>query len=193
MLDETVQCLHLAKTLRSWKISYNLVAYLVQNNGGCCQEVLHWIGLANSVMDSFSTTIWHCKYLCRRTKIWIFKSHVLPISLYGFETKSFSTRDFESQIDTLGNECLWKIVGCCWNVTVSSHRLLHESDLTFITCTVHQRQLQLYGHVAVQSDDQDPDPHHQTVLCKKILSGGSQKSLHGVHGFSKSADSSRRY
>ncbi|KAG0722471.1 Golgi resident protein GCP60 [Chionoecetes opilio] len=34
-------------------------------------------------MDSLSTNIWRCRYLCRRTKIWIFKSLVIPVLLYG--------------------------------------------------------------------------------------------------------------
>ena len=54
-------------------------------NGGSCQKVLWWIGLAPGVMDSLSTSIWRCQYLCR-TKIRILKSLVIPILLYGCET-----------------------------------------------------------------------------------------------------------
>ena len=39
------------------------------NDIGSSQEVVRQIGLAPGVMDSFNTSIWRCRCLCRRMKI----------------------------------------------------------------------------------------------------------------------------
>ncbi|KAG0714358.1 Transcription elongation factor SPT4-B [Chionoecetes opilio] len=49
-------------------------------------------------MDSLSGSIWRCRYLCRRTKIWIFKSLVIPVLLYGCETWTLNS-DFKRRIN----------------------------------------------------------------------------------------------
>ena len=96
-------------------------------------------------MDSLSTSIWHCGYLCRQTKIQIFKLLVIPVLLYGCETKTLNT-DLKRQIDVFGNKCLHRIMGYCWNNFVSNQQLLRETESRPITSIVHQRQL--CGHVA---------------------------------------------
>ena len=53
---------------------FTYLASVVYTNGVSRQEVLQRIGLTHDVMDSLSTSIWHSQYLCRRIKIWIFKS-----------------------------------------------------------------------------------------------------------------------
>ena len=92
---------------------------VVHNNGGSRQEVLRWIGLAHGVMDSLSTSIWRCRYLCRRTKIQRFKSLMIPVLLYGCETCTLNT-DLKRQIDVFGNKCLCSIMGYLWNEFVSN-------------------------------------------------------------------------
>ena len=59
---------------------------VVPNDGGSSQDVLRLNGLPHGVIDSLNTNIWRCPYLCRRTKIRIFKSLVIPVLLYGCET-----------------------------------------------------------------------------------------------------------
>ena len=98
-------------------------------------------------MDSLNTSIWRCRYLCRRTKIRIFRSLVLPVLLYGCETWTLNG-DLERRINALGTTCLRRIMGYRWYDLVSNERLLRETDSRPITCTVRQRQLRLYGHAA---------------------------------------------
>ncbi len=98
--------------------SFTYLGNVVKNSDGSRHEVLRRIGLAHGVMDSLNMSIWRSRYLCRRTKIRIFKSLVFPVVLYGWET------------------------------FVSNRRLLRETDSSRITCIVRERQLRLYGHVA---------------------------------------------
>ena len=85
LLDETVQSIHACGEDIDILDSFIYLVNVVHNNGGSCQEVLQLIGLAHGVMNSLSTNIWHRQYLCRWTKIQIFKSLVIPVLLYGCE------------------------------------------------------------------------------------------------------------
>ena len=81
LLDETVQSIHACGEDIDILQIFTYLGSVVHNNGGSRQEVLRWIGLAHGVMDSVSTSIWRCRYLCRRTKIQISKSLVIPVLL----------------------------------------------------------------------------------------------------------------
>ncbi|KAG0720514.1 putative uncharacterized transposon-derived protein F52C9.6 [Chionoecetes opilio] len=86
LLDEAVQSVHACGEDIEILESFTYLGSAVHNDGGSRQEVLQRIGIAHGVMDSLSGSIWRCRYLCRRTKIRIFKSLVIPVLLYGCET-----------------------------------------------------------------------------------------------------------
>ncbi len=61
--------------------------------------------------------------------------------MYGCETWTLNS-DLKRRIDAFDNKCLR------WYDFVSNRRLLRETDSRPITCTVPERQLWLYGHMA---------------------------------------------
>lgn len=67
-LDDTVQSVHACGEDVKVTKSFTHLSRVVHNDGGSYQEVT-WIGLAHSVIDSLNTSIWHCRYLCRWTKV----------------------------------------------------------------------------------------------------------------------------
>ncbi|KAG0710786.1 putative epidermal cell surface receptor [Chionoecetes opilio] len=83
LLDEAVQSVHACGEDIEILESFTYLGSAVHNDRGSRQEVLRRIGIAHGVMDSLSGSIWRCRYLCRRTKIRIFKSLVIPVLLYG--------------------------------------------------------------------------------------------------------------
>ena len=108
--------------------------------------------------------VWCCRYLCRRTKVQVFRSLVLPILLYGCETWTLS-RDLRRRLNSFARSP-WRILGYCWSDFVSNEQLLRETQIRFVTCIVreHQRQLRLYGHVARFPD---ADPPHQILSVRE--------------------------
>ena len=54
----------------------------------CEPKVNRCLVLAWGVMDSLVHGVWHCRYLCGRTKVRVFRSLWLPVLLYGCETDS---------------------------------------------------------------------------------------------------------
>ena len=81
VLKETVQSLHVCGEDIEILKNFTYLGSVVHNDGGSSQEVSRRIGLAHGVMDSLNTSIWRCRYLCRQTKIRIFKSLVIPVLL----------------------------------------------------------------------------------------------------------------
>ena len=51
-------------------------------SAGCEPKVNRHLGLAWGVMDSLDNEVWCCQYLCRRMKVRVFRSLVLPVLLY---------------------------------------------------------------------------------------------------------------
>ncbi|KAG0720330.1 putative uncharacterized transposon-derived protein F52C9.6 [Chionoecetes opilio] len=98
LLDEAVQSVHACGEDIEILESFTYLGSAVHNDGGSRQEVLRRIGIAHGVMDSLSGSIWRCRYLCRRTKIRIFKSVVIPVLLYGCETWTLNS-DLKRRID----------------------------------------------------------------------------------------------
>ena len=110
ILEERVQSVHACGEDIDILKNFTYFGYVVHNDGGSSQDVTQRIGLAHGDMDSLNTSIWRCRYLCKWTKIWIFKSLVIPILLYGCETWTLNT-DLNNRIDIFGTRCLRRIMG----------------------------------------------------------------------------------
>ena len=147
LLDDTVQSVHACGEDVEICESFTYLGSVVHNDGGCGHEVIRRIGLAHGIMDSLDRSIWRCRYLCRRTKIRIFKSLVLPVLLYGCETWTLNA-DLKRRLDVCGTKCLRRVMGYRWYDYVSNQRLLRETESRPVTSIVLERQLRLYGHVA---------------------------------------------
>ena len=96
-------------------------------------------------------------------KVQVFKSLVLPVLLYRCETWSL-TKDLRWRLNSFGTRSLRRILGYHWSDFVSNERLLRETQMRFVTCIFHERQLRLYGHVA-RFHDADPA---QQILSARV-------------------------
>ena len=116
-------------------------------SASCCHEVNKRIGRACGVMDSLDRSVWRSRYLCKRTKIRVFRCLVMPVLLYGCEAWTL-TGDLGRRLNVFGTRSLRRILGYRWSDHVSNERLLRESRMRPITCMIRERQMRLYGHVA---------------------------------------------
>ena len=66
-------------------------------SAGCEPEVNRRLGRACGVMESLDHGVWHCRYLCGRMKVRVFRPLVLPVLLYGCETWTL-TRDLSGDL-----------------------------------------------------------------------------------------------
>lgn len=116
------------------------------------QEVSRRISLELAAMNSVNKSIWRRRYLCRRTKLRVLKTLVLPILLYGSEIWTLS--------GIFCNKSLRRIMGSSWQDHVSNRRLHCVTGMGPVTCITHDRQRRLYGHLTRFRVD---DPAHQVV------------------------------
>ena len=114
-------------------------------------------------MDSLDHGVWRCRFLCRRTKVRLFRSLVLPVLFYGCETWTL-TRNLRWRPNSFGTRSLQRILGDRWLDFVSNERLLRETHMRFVTCIVRECQLRLYGHVVRFPD---ADPAHQILSARE--------------------------
>ena len=132
-------------------------------------QFIHNKSLNTSIFksDFYSTPplVWRCRYLCGRTNVRVFRSLVLPVLLYGCETWTL-TKDLRWRFNSFGTRSLRRILGYRWSDFVSNEWLLRETQMRFVTCLVHERQLRLYGHVARFPD---ADPPHQILSVREPL------------------------
>ena len=128
--------------------------------------------------------MWHCRYLCGRTKVRDFRSLVLPVLLYGCETWTL-TRNLRQRLNSFGTRSLRRILSYRWSDFVSNERLLRETQMRFLTCIVREHQLWLCGHVTHL-----PDRFSQRG---SLVSGGGQWADHVPRGWSRLISISRRW
>ncbi|XP_069970268.1 uncharacterized protein [Penaeus vannamei] len=65
---------------------FKYLGNVVHNYGLSDQNVSKRIRLAAGLMNSLDKSIWRCRYLCRRTKLRVFKALIMPLLLYVSET-----------------------------------------------------------------------------------------------------------
>ena len=114
-------------------------------------------------MDSLDHGVWRCRYLCRRTKVRVFRSLALPVLLYVCETWTF-IRDLRRTLNSFGTRSLRRILDNRWSDFLAKKRLLRETQMRFVNCIIRERQLLLYGHVARFPD---VDPAHQILSARE--------------------------
>ena len=78
-------------------------------SAGCEREVNRRLGWAWGGLDLLDHGVWHCRYLCRRTKVQVFRSLLLPALLYGCETWTF-TRNMGWRPNSFGTRSLQRIL-----------------------------------------------------------------------------------
>ena len=140
----------------------------------CCeQEVNGCLVHAWGVMDSLEHGVWHCRYLCRRTKVRVFMSLVLLVLLYGCETWTL-TRDLRWRFNSFGTRSLQRILGYRGlentilpplNTTQPAHR--HRAPLFHSNLRANfQLASHLASHLAHQTSPlgpQMPPPHGKNI------------------------------
>ena len=104
----------------------------ISDSASCVPEVNRRIGRACGVMDSLDKGVWRCRYLCRGTKIRVFRSLVHPVLLYVCETWKLAC-DLKNRVNVFSTMSLRRKLGYLWSDFVSNYRVLRESRMRCIT------------------------------------------------------------
>ena len=109
---------------------------VIHSSTSCELEVNRRLGRAWSAMNSLDAGVWRCRYLCKKTKVRVFRSLVLPVLLYSCETWTL-TGELRRRLNSFGAMSLRRILGI-----------------------VQERQLRLHAQVARLSAE---DPAHRIL------------------------------
>ncbi|KAG0712996.1 TBC1 domain family member 16 [Chionoecetes opilio] len=187
LLDEAVQSVHACGEDIEILESFTYLGSAVHNDGGSRQEVLRRIGIAHGVMDSLSGSIWRCRYLCRRTKIWIFKSLVIPVLLYGCETWTLNS-DLKKRINAFGQSKSLRLFfsdrdDTCGQLVIASRESqykifhFHHGGLDKLAAVFED-----WNFLVKPRDEETPTPDaslKQFLVCKPEV---SESELHPEEG-----------
>jgi len=86
ILDASILSVHICGEYVDVTERFTYLSIDVHVSACCEQEIIGRLGRAWGVMYSLDHGLWYCWNLCRRKKVQVFKSLVLPVLLYGCET-----------------------------------------------------------------------------------------------------------
>ena len=150
---------------------------MIHSSTSCELEVNRRLGRAWSAMNSLDEGVWRCRYLCKRTKVRVFRSLVLPVLLYSCETWTL-TAELRRRLNSFGTMSLRRILGYRWHDYKSNDLVLREAGLRQVTCIVRERQLRLYGHVARHPAE---DPVHWILSYRDPSGWTMPRGVHRLH------------
>ena len=129
----------------------------VTDDGKIEQEIKHRLTLANRSYYGLITQM-RSKYICRKTKIKLYKTLIRPVLTYGAETWAINKED-ESKLAAFERKILRRIYGpVCemgrWRIRYNSelYKIFNEPD---IVKEIKARRIQWLGHL-YRTEDQHP-------------------------------------
>ena len=169
--DDSSQSLAIGSQSVDFTDQFTYLGGVVHGSGSSEADVNRRLGLAAGAMASLTKGVWRCRYLCRRTKVQVFRVLVLPILLYGCETWTL-TSSLKRRLNSFSTVSLRRILGYRWSDFVSNDQLLRETGMRHITCIIRERRLRLFGHGA---RFRDSDPAHQIPFLRNSVERGRQR------------------
>ena len=126
--------------------TFTYLGSVIHSSTSCELGINRRLGRAWSATNSLDEGVWRCRYLCKRRKIRVFRSLILPVLLYSCETWTL-TGELRRRLIFFGTMSLRRILDHRWHDYMSNDQVLREAGQRQVTSIVRERQLHLYGHV----------------------------------------------
>ena len=135
---------------------------VVDSTGYFCTDVLRRVGLTSSVMGQLDR-VWHQNRLSLATKLRIYTTCVLAVSLHSAETWT--------AVQAFHMTCQRRILGIRWNDFITNRVVSDSTNLPSILSTIAARRYSIFGHIRHLPDR---TPAHMTLkLAVNTRSGDS--------------------
>ena len=118
-LDATTDSLHVSCENVEVTQTFIYLGSVIHSSTSCELEINRRLGRAWSAMNSLDEGVWRCRYLCKRTKVRVFRSLVLPVLLYFCETWTL-TAELRRRLNSFGTMSLRRILGYRWHDYMSN-------------------------------------------------------------------------
>jgi len=134
--------------------SFHYLGARTTKHRGAEDDIKSRLGKARGAFNKL-VKIWRGAKLSENTKIRIFKSNVIAVLLYGYETWRMTKRD-EAKLATFLHKCLRKILRIYWPMRVSNEEIRRRARTYTIREQIRRRMWCWIGHVLRMDHHQNP-------------------------------------
>ena len=126
---------------------------LITSCGSSAPSLMRRLGEARGTFDKLSA-VWKHANMARQRKILLYKSCIVSKLTYSLECETLRAADY-SRLDAFHCRCLRKILGIQHSMIsrVTNAAVLSQAGLLPLSITIKERQLLLYGRVAMMPAD----------------------------------------
>ena len=119
----------------------------LDSSGRCKPDVLRWIGIVSSFMNSLSR-VWSAYGLSSSTKFKVYQACIISVLLYGSETWTLLSSDARGSSPSLSHALSKAYTSeVRWQDRVRNVVISERSGLPDITDIIESRRTALFGHV----------------------------------------------
>jgi len=147
--------------------SFIYLGSLQSATGYCRPDMKRRIAMASSVMSSLSK-VWRDRRLQLTTKIFVYRTLVLPVLLYAAETWTILAADVKT-IEAFHMKCQRQILRVRWQEHVTNIEITRRTKLPPLLDAIVKRRDSVFGHIARLPAEV---PAHQVLQCQVDLSLG---------------------
>lgn len=154
MIIDRTDTLRTGNALSQYDIvdSFVYLGSTISNKGGSEIEIRRRIGMAKSAMSQLDK-IWKDRNVLKKTKIYIIRTLVFPIFLYGAESWTLKTAD-RKRIDAFEMFCWRRMLRIPWTAHRTNLSILNELQVKQrLSSICMQRILKYFGHIARKPSD----------------------------------------
>ena len=116
------------------------------------------------------TRVWRERGITQSTKLAVYRSVVLPTSLYGCETWTCYRKHLK-KLDQFHLRCLRRLLGISWEDRVTNQEVLRRSSMPGVEVLIMKAQLRWTGHVMKMEDSRLP----KQIFCSELARGNGRQ------------------
>ena len=126
---------------------FNFLGSLITEEGGCSQEIRHFLAMTRSAMTNLSK-IWADRGITRTTKVRLVQALVFPIALYASETWTLNKADC-NRIAAFEMWCWRCMLRIPWTKRRTNASILEEIGVSKrLLHSINIQMLSYFGHIA---------------------------------------------
>ena len=124
---------------------FNYLGSTITQDGKCDREVLLRIAYVGGLFSQLKN-IWRCRYFSQKLKLQLFRSNVLSVLLYRYESCSLSKNSEKRLLDSK-NDCLLRILAGNWTDRVTNPQIRTDTEQPLVTDEIRMSRWKYCGHM----------------------------------------------
>ena len=153
---------------------YQYLGSILRNDCSIDEDIDTRIGKASIAFRSIRRLIWYQKKLKRKTKMRLFKSIIMPILLYGRETRAPLSNHVQ-RLQSFVNKCVRSICEISMRDMLRNTEIRRKGNIERVDSILQLKRLKWLGHNERMADSRWPKKLLVSKICGGKRSQGGQK------------------